>query len=203
MPVGLCRLCKETRELKKSHFIPAAFYKTARASDPGHENPVAVTKNIVMQTSKQAVAPLLCGQCEDLFNRHGERWTLANAWLADGTFPLRSALRSRTPSYSKPGFTIYDTAGLAGVDQAKLVYFGASIFWRAGIKDWYLVEPGSKLELGPYTEDLRLFLLQKTEFPADAALMLSISGEKDARASSMVIFRTIRTTTRTAGSTTS
>ncbi len=67
---GNVRLCMETRELKNSHFIPAAFYKTARKSDPNQENPVVITKNVAVQTSKQAVAPLLCGQCEDRFNKY-------------------------------------------------------------------------------------------------------------------------------------
>ena len=111
-----------------------------------------------------------------------------NSWQTDGTFPLRSAVQSKPPSYSKPGFSIYDTSGLAGVDQHQLVYFSASIFWRASIKDWYLVETGPKLGLGPYEEQLRLFLLAKSDFPADAALVLSVSAENDVRASSMAIF---------------
>ncbi len=175
-------------KLKNSHFIPSAFYKAAKKSDPDHENPVVVTKNIVMQTSKQATAPLLCGECEDRFNKFGEKWTLANCWQGDDAFPLRTAILARPPSYTKPGFSIYDTVGLAGVDQQRLVYFGASIFWRASIQDWHLVESGPKLELGPYEEQLRLFLLGRADFPTDAAFVLSMSGEKDVRASSMAIF---------------
>ncbi len=117
-----------------------------------------------------------------------EKWTLANSWQADGTFPLRAAIQAQSPSFSKPGFAIYDTVDLAGVDHDKLVYFGASIFWRASIKDWHLVEPGPKLSLGPYEEEFRWFLLAKADFPADAALVLSISAEEDVRASSMAIF---------------
>lgn len=188
MPVGECRLCKQPRELLNSHFIPAAFYKTARKSDPSGEHPIVVTKNIVMQTSKQATAPLLCAECEDRLNKFGEKWTLASSWQSDGSFGLRTTVRSRPPSYSKPGFTIYDTAGLAGVDQERLAFFGASIFWRASINEWHLVEPGPKLDLGPYREELRLFLLGKADFPANAALVLSISAEADVRASAMAIF---------------
>lgn len=188
MPIGECRLCKETRELLNSHFIPAAFYKTAKKSDPSGEHPVVVTKNVLMQTSKQATAPLLCAECEDRFNKFGEKWTLANSWQADGSFPLRTAVQSKPPSYSKPGFTIYDTAGVAGIDQEQLVYFGASICWRATINEWHLVEPGPKLDLGPYEKELQLFLLGKADFPANATIVLSISAETDVRASAMAIF---------------
>ena len=76
MPIGECRLCKLTAELKNSHFIPAAFYKAAKRSDPNQEDPIVVTKNVVLQTSKQATAHLLCGECEDRFNKSGEKWTL-------------------------------------------------------------------------------------------------------------------------------
>jgi hypothetical protein len=188
MPVGECRLCKETRQLLNSHFIPAAFYRSAKNSDPSGEHPVVVTKNIVMQMSKQATAPLLCPGCEHRFNKLGEKWTLANSWQADGSFPLRTVVQSEPPSYSKPGFTIYDTAGVAGVDQERLVYFGASIFWRASTNEWHLVERGPRLDLGQYEEELRLFLLGKADFPANAALALSISAATDVPAAAMAIF---------------
>jgi hypothetical protein len=34
MPAGACRLYEQDKDLRNSHFIPAAFYKTARKSDP-------------------------------------------------------------------------------------------------------------------------------------------------------------------------
>jgi hypothetical protein len=88
----------------------------------------------------------------------------------------------------KPGFAICDTAEMVGVDHDRLVYFGASIFWRASINEWHLVEPGPKLDLGPYEEELRLFLLGNADFPANAAVVLSISGERDVGASAMAVF---------------
>jgi hypothetical protein len=188
MPPGKCRLCGETRELRNSHFIPAAFYKAARDSDPDHENPVVVTKNLVIQTSKQASALLLCAECEDLFNKNGERWTLAQSWQADGTFLLRQALQAGAPVYSNKGFLIYETAGLPDVNPQQLVYFGASIFWRASIEDWHLVETTPKLSLGPYEEGLRQFLLDRSEFPADAVIVLSVSPEDDVRAAALGVF---------------
>jgi hypothetical protein len=187
MPAGTCRLCGEDKDLKSSHFIPAAFYKIARKSDPTGENPVVVTKDIVMQTSKQAQIHLLCGDCEDRFNKGGETWVLANCWQADGTFPLRDALLVTSPAYETPGFRIFATKGIAGIDQGKLAFFAASIFWRASVHDWHLVGSNPAIDLGPYQEALRLFLLGG-DSPADVVMTISVSAEQDVRAAAMGIF---------------
>jgi hypothetical protein len=186
MAIGTCRLCLEEQDLQSSHFMPAAMYKIALESD-GHP-PIILTKNKKLQTSKQAQTPLLCSACEGLFNKRGEDWVLSRCWQSDGSFPLRDVLKKMAPAYSKPGFKIFDTAGVPGIDHDKLVYCAASIFWRASVHDWHLVETNPALKLGPYAEELRLYLLNKGGFPANAALALSVSWEDDVRAAALCKF---------------
>jgi hypothetical protein len=97
MPTGRCHLCLETRELRDSHFIPAAFYKLLRAPGEKNPNPVVVNRNTQKQTSQQYRGHLLCAICEDRFNKGGEKWVLTNGWRTETDFPLRNALLAATP----------------------------------------------------------------------------------------------------------
>ena len=186
MTVHTCGLCLEEKNLQSSHFMPAAMYKIALESDG--QPPIILTKNKKLQTSKQAQTPLLCSACEGLFNKRGENWVLSHCWQADGSFPLRDVLKGIAPAYTKPGFMIFDTVGIADLDHDRLIYFAASIFWRASVHDWHLVETNPALNLGPYAEELRLYLLDKAEFPTNAALAVSASWENDVRAAAMSKF---------------
>lgn len=64
-PIKPCALCRETRELEKSHIIPKFVFrhlrKTAHGAIRSTENP-----NMVIQDSEKYF--LLCGECEDLFS---------------------------------------------------------------------------------------------------------------------------------------
>lgn len=177
MPIGTCRLCLTPNvELRDSHFIPAGFYKAARKADGSNEDLTIVTREVVIQTSEQAQQPLLCTECEDRFNKFGEKWTLANACLANRTFPLLDRLRAIKPSGSAAKSATYFADDVPGVRHDQLAYFGASIFWRAATTEWHLVSSAPKLQLGPYEEALRLYLLNKAGWPKGAVLAVSVDG---------------------------
>ena len=82
--------------------------------------------------------------------------------------------------------------GSAGLDS--LVHFAASVFWRAAVRQW----PPSgghapiKLQLGPYLEQLRLFLLDEHAFPRDAVLTVTVNHSTDAAENNMVLFPWLR-----------
>ena len=60
----------------------------------------------------------------------------------------------------------------------QVVYFGASVFWRAAVHRWTRT-PGDYIELGKYEEPLRRFLLDEQRFPDDMVLSVMLSASKD------------------------
>lgn len=179
MPVGKCALCLQTRELCDSHFLPAGFYRIIRKATPT-ENPVLVNKTSAFMSSAQARKHLLCGECEQRFNKDGEDWVLKNCWRSPTDFPLHSALMAETPFLDDEGFTSYQGKKVEAVDIDKLAHFGLSIFWRASVHDWRVGrEKDERISLGPYQEALRLYLLGKSRIPDGIVLLVTLSKALD------------------------
>jgi hypothetical protein len=157
------------------------MYRTFRdPSDPRH---VVLSTNRVTRTTKQIHTYLLCDVCEERFNSYGERWVLQNCLKPTGEFTLRDALRAAKPIFKTPTGGGYP-GDTPGVQMNQLVYFAASLFWRAAIYDWSQVnELGEKLNLGPYEEQLRTFLLGLNEFPKNACMIVYVADSADAVAS--------------------
>ncbi len=62
------------------------------------------------------------------------------------------------------------------IDIDKLVYFGASIFWRASVADWTIGrKPMQLIQLGPkYEEQFRQYLAGESGFPSSAAIWVAV-----------------------------
>src|SRR2546425_1123910 len=97
MAAGQCHLCLQTKELKESHLIPAAFYRLLRTPGEKNPNPVVINPTFQGRTSKQVTGRMLCGTCEARFNLGGENWVLRNFWRSPTQFRLREALLTATP----------------------------------------------------------------------------------------------------------
>jgi hypothetical protein len=69
MPIQMCPLCLETKNVVSNHLIPANAYEYLR-SRGGH--PISLTTEVVMATDRQLQAYLLCLECEDRLNKGGE-----------------------------------------------------------------------------------------------------------------------------------
>lgn len=129
MSIGTCRLCQLPRELRESHFMPAALYPWHRKLQfaMGDGTPLKPT---------EFTAYLLCDDCEQRFNRNGENEVLR--WLAPkakaGTSPLQSKLREVKPFFvdAPPAGTCHHASAL-GIDAEKFAYFGLSLLWRAAV----------------------------------------------------------------------
>ena len=80
---GECRLCRRHGHLQKSHLLPRALYEMVRNPKSSNPNPVLVTKDVAVQTSKQLADYLLCSGYESRFNRMGEAWVLPFLERAD------------------------------------------------------------------------------------------------------------------------
>jgi hypothetical protein len=122
---------------------------------------------------------LLCQQCEIRFQQGGEDWTLAGRYRSDGTFQLRDLLLKSTPSNSKGETSVYEATSIPALDVDRLVYFAASILWRAGASAWTTkFADAPKIDLPPpLLTELADYLLGRRAFPASVFLVVSVASE--------------------------
>lgn len=179
MPIGTCALCKSIGvEIRNSHLLAAAFYRRVRGSGG---NPVLVTKRSTVETSEQVRAHLLCDVCEQRFKTR-EDWVISACWKGPDDFPLFESL-AVAPTLSQEGESDRGYAGRA-VPEARIddvVYFAASVFWRAGARRWPQREYHSQIVLGPYLEPLRRFLIGAGAWPQRVTLHVMLSGDSSDR----------------------
>lgn len=199
MPVGKCGLCGTSGDLQDSHLLPKSVYKRLRKAIEldGHNNPnpVVVNADVTMASSNQVTDYFLCKACEQRFNSFGEKWIAENCWQPDNTFPLRDILKAAKPVHvQSDGLQFYEAGAIKELELEKIVYFAASVFWRAAAHEFTAVL-GSKpqrLVLGPYEAELRNFLLGNSRFPKHAALVVTISSETDEGANELALFPFLR-----------
>lgn len=179
MNTGICRLCGLEKELRESHFLPAALYKSLLQPAEENPHPYLMTPNKTIETSRQIKDFVLCADCEDRFNKGGEGWVLSHM-AREGSFPLQESLFRATPIRSVPGLTTYAAGRIPDINVDKLEYFTLSVFWRAAVHDWKPIfgEQYQRLELGPYEENLRLYLLGG-RFPDNVITIISVYEEKE------------------------
>jgi hypothetical protein len=172
MPLGLCKLCKEEKELQRSHYIPSGVYRLFKGSGK-RSNPLVITRRYVVQTTEQMTDFLLCSRCEQLLNIRGEKWTLARMARRDG-FRLRQSVL-KCPYGGNDETRFYITCGAKDIDHEKLVHLALSVFWRGAVKVWTRSgDTTDPLDLGPFEEPIRLFLLGKAPYPTDIAVIASL-----------------------------
>ena len=162
-------------DLRDSHFLSAGIYRILRDDGAPNPNPWALTAEAAFQTSRQMKAPLLCPDCEQRLSKNGENWVLRNCLKADRSFPLADALAARRPDLSSPTTTtrVYYAAEVPAIDVAALSYFAASIFWRGSIHPWN--KDGSyPVNLGPFQESFRMYLIGQADFPKDSSLWVIV-----------------------------
>ena len=141
---------------------------------------IVVTKEATFQSGNQFKLPLLCQACEIRFQQGGETWTLGNRYRSDGSFPLRNMLLAAKPETQRPdGARIYQARTLSGLEVNQLIYFAASLFWRAGIADWSVrFANAPKIDLDAWLmNELRDYLLGTAPFPARASIFVIVDAE--------------------------
>jgi hypothetical protein len=175
---GVCKLCRATGELRRSHFIPAGAYRLIQesADDP----PVVVKSAITIQKNEQATDYILCPRCEQRFNKNGERWVLDYCYRAGEGFRLKNLIDGTKPLWGN-GLKVYSARNFPEIDVEKLAYFAASILWRGSAHLW---KSGRETIQTPslgsrYEEELRTYLLGEASFPDNAAIWVSIIPTED------------------------
>jgi hypothetical protein len=132
----------------------------------------------VGQTSSQAKQYLLCNECEQCFNRNGETWVIEHCYHEDSrSFPLRDLLKTHEPIFAGPQGGAYDASKIPGIDIDKLVYFGASVIWRASLRQWRIQkETYQPIPIAAEVQDeLRQYLLGTAALPANVVSMVYVS----------------------------
>ena len=179
-PIKPCVLCRKERPLCDSHLIPASALRLIRARQERNPNPVNVSDTGHYTTSKPYKDYLLCEDCEKRFAARGEKWMSQNWYRGRGCFKLSEALQRSTPAVLLDDNTqFYRGASIEEIETDKLVYFGLSVIWRAGVNRWSDDHRTINIDLGPYLEPLRLFLLDETPFPRSMLLAVRVSSLTD------------------------
>jgi hypothetical protein len=173
--LGQCRLCLEMKDLVESHFLSAGLWKGARTPGLKNPNPVAITKKITRTTSTQIKKHLLCGECEERFNKGGECEALR--WIAPGAsrFPIADRLNVAYPHESNRTFKKYSGSAV-GICTETLAYFALSILWRGAVRSWHLPDGSgmtSRIDLGANEEEIRKYL-SGSPFPKDVVVVLTV-----------------------------
>lgn len=175
--IGRCRLClTDGVDLQRSHMIPAAVYRIlrddGRAANP---NPVVITPEGRVQSSKQQRAHLLCRSCEALLSREGEDWVFRHGMKNDESFPLADLLRKSQPSVGTLAdhTRLYESVLIPEINAAAITHFAIGIFWKASIYGWN-TDGTIPVHLAGYDDEFRHFVLRKAEFPQNAVLTVTV-----------------------------
>jgi len=178
MRQGKCKLCEKDGELQESHLLPAAVYRMCRPQSGEITDPVGIANDPkiksfrVFQTSRQITGHVLCHSCEQILNSSGEDWVLPNLSTLQG-FPLFEKLTSVKPEIAEEDLAVYACGKVPDIRTDFLVHFAIGVFWKAGVHNWQTGRGTLRLEFGPYTEQMRRFLLGGT-FPDHAYLIINV-----------------------------
>jgi hypothetical protein len=175
MPVGLCKLCLEEKELQVSHLYPRSLYKALRNEDGGNPNHVLLTTEESVQKSGHITDYVLCRDCEQRLNRYGENWAARHVFNGRD-FPLREILRGYPPVEPTKDDRLVPYAGaeIPEIDIDSLIFLGMSLFWRASVHQWTLLDTKIHLPLGAHEEQLRLYLRGKAPMPDDVCMNIMV-----------------------------
>ena len=163
MPVGVCKLCLQLRELENSHLMQKALYRRFLKQSGG--SPIVMTPALATSTSKQVRDFVFCRECERRFNVGGEQYVMSQISDARKSFPLRDALRGQTPTRAGP--CLQFSGHTAGIDTNKLAYYAVSMVWRGAVHVWQsMAGQTTGLTVKSHMEEMRLYLVGETPLPA-------------------------------------
>lgn len=177
MPIGVCKLCLQTKDLQDSHYLPKSTYKINRAPTLKNASPVVLSNDQLVQSSAQLSDYLLCSDCEQRFSKNGEAWVLRNIPRNYGEqFPIFDALNAETPIQEDGGTKAYAGTHVKQLDVEKIVYFALSVFWRGAVHVWKssLHSEAPEVHLCAYEEPIRQFLLGASPLSDDVALTIYV-----------------------------
>ena len=189
-PQPICRLCQGSRKLSNSNFLPAVFYRHLGLDETGTFQNKALprlTKDRLMHVPKHVTKHLLCGDCEQRFNKGGEAWVSRVGYQVGRGFKLQDTLKRANPRLTLDSGWVYYGDDDSTIDWSKLAYFALSVFWRGAADPWTANQGGEPfIEMDAVLqENLRLFLLGKADYPENVMLMLKLASTRKGAAHMM------------------
>jgi hypothetical protein len=175
-PRGICKLCLQEKELLKSHYVPSALYASPKKLE-------FATREGSGVVGKHIKVPLLCNECEGLFDRNGESEVLRHiAPKSFKYFPLHEKLRLALPREECADISRFSGDDV-GVDMDKFAYFALSLVWRGAVHDWVMfdgtVRP--RTMLGGFEEPIRQYLAGEATLPPDTAVIVIVCTDDEVR----------------------
>jgi hypothetical protein len=171
-------MCLLHKPLASSHFMPAALYDYCRTQD---DRPFRIGGGFIIPTDRQTQDYLLCDECEDILNTGGETWILDKLATWERQFPLYELLTQQPPEFDEEGSALYYTVKNPTIDAAKLTHFAMGMFWKASVHPWLKNSTEPRIELGPYSDQIRLWLRGEGAFPEHVYLLAAISRPERAQ----------------------
>jgi hypothetical protein len=107
------------------------------------------------------------------FNEGGESGILDKLAAYDKTFPLYDALVFVPPVENISNTKIFLASKTPDVQVEKLIHLGMGIFWKASVHSWQGGRTEPRIELGKYSEAIRLWLRSEAPFPNHVYLIIN------------------------------
>lgn len=173
MPRGICKLCCKDADLQLSHLIGRAVYKLCREDDG--DDPIVMTTDVVMKTSRQVRDYVLCATCEERFNKGGEQYVTSLFWRRRNGFPLLDKLRLALPIQREPDCQVF-SGERVGINTDKLAYYAMSVIWRSGIHQWKTIgnQTFSVVLSAEEEKRIRRYLLGETALLGNVAVVVTV-----------------------------
>ena len=164
--------------------MPKSLYKAiSRTFDPHDSAPVWASKSqrAAFHSNLQITKKLLCGKCEDRFNKNGEKYVLHQCMKSAHKFELKKLLSSSSPSVQVNGSFYFHPDDFANLNVDKYLYFVASIAWRVTITDWGSDDIAKLHGALPaeFMESIKRYLLGDTDFPKNVYVTVCVDNDEN------------------------
>jgi len=160
-----------------SHYVGHAIQRLCRQAG---EDPILMTPKVILATPRQLWAHLLCQGCEDRLNRMGENVVLQ--WL-DNNHGFRLLEWMQRSCVVKDERTVVTfSARDMGIDTEPFAHFGLGLLWKGAVHQWNTAEgQTTSINLGPYEDCIRRYLLGEAGLPEGVYVILAVCGDRGSR----------------------
>src|ERR1700674_5236900 len=178
MKHGICKMCLLEKDLVLSHLMPKALYAYCYKDE---HRPIKYGDGFLLPTDRQTKDYLLCKDCEDILNKGGESWITDKLATWERTFPLYDMLTKLPADFDEDGMMVYFAAKNPEIKVDKLTHFALGLFWKASVHPWKGGRTEPRIELGPYSEDIRKWLIGEGDLRENVYIIAAVERPERAQ----------------------